>query len=91
MARIPKVWLRAQTGWYCTTLNGETIKLSKDKKEAEKAFHTLLAHWPAPHFLVQPLWESLMLLFSQGHHRLDQFNRHVPLVVRRVSGRGFVA
>ena len=43
MARKPKVWFRKQTGWYMTTLNGEKIKLSQDKDEAETAFHELLA------------------------------------------------
>ncbi len=43
MARKPSVWFREQTGWYMTTLNGEQIKLSRDKKEAEIAFHELLA------------------------------------------------
>ena len=43
MARAPKMWLRKQTGWYCTTINGQQIKLSQDKAEAQKAFHALLA------------------------------------------------
>jgi len=43
MARKPKVWFRKQTGWYMTTLNGEKIKLSQDEKEAEIAFHELMA------------------------------------------------
>jgi hypothetical protein len=43
MARTPHVWFRKQTGWYMTTLNREQIKLSKDKREAEIAFHALLA------------------------------------------------
>jgi len=43
MARKPSIWFRKQTGWYMTTLNGEQVKLSKDKKEAETAFHELLA------------------------------------------------
>jgi hypothetical protein len=43
MARKPSVWFREQTGWYTTTIGGEQVKLSKDKKEAETAFHELLA------------------------------------------------
>jgi hypothetical protein len=43
MAPKAKVWFRKQTGWYMTTINGEQVKLSKDKKEAEIAFHELLA------------------------------------------------
>jgi hypothetical protein len=37
MARKPKVWFRKQTGWYMTTIDGEQIKLSKDKKESAGA------------------------------------------------------
>lgn len=43
MARKAKVWFREQTGWYMTTIRGEQIKLSKDEKEAERAFHALMA------------------------------------------------
>lgn len=43
MARKAKVWFRKATGWYMTTYRGEQIRLSRDKKEAERAFHTLLA------------------------------------------------
>src|SRR5438552_720320 len=43
MARKPKVWFRKQTGWYMTTIEGEQIKLSKDKKEATAALHDLMA------------------------------------------------
>ncbi len=43
MARKPSIWYRKQTGWYMTTFRGEQVKLSQDRKEAEKAFHTLLA------------------------------------------------
>ena len=51
MARTAKVWFRKQDGYFYTTVRGEKIKLSKDKKEATKAFHTLLAHdeVPEPH------------------------------------------
>lgn len=43
MPRKPSIWFREQTGWYMTTHRGEQVKLSRDKKEAEKAFHSLLA------------------------------------------------
>ena len=43
MPRPPSIWLRKQTGWYCVTLNGETVKLSKSKAEAQLAFHRLMA------------------------------------------------
>lgn len=48
MPRKPTIWLRRQTGWYMTTVNGEQHKLSKDPKEAEKAFHELMARGTAP-------------------------------------------
>lgn len=44
MPRKPSIWLREQTGWYMTTHRGEQVKLSRDKKEAERAFHLLLAN-----------------------------------------------
>lgn len=43
MARKPSVWFREQTGWYMTTIRGEQVKLSRDKEEAERAFHALMA------------------------------------------------
>ena len=46
MARKPTVWFRSLDGYYYTTLKGKKVKLSKDKAEAEKAFHALLAAAP---------------------------------------------
>jgi integrase len=43
MPRQSAIWLRKQTGWYCTTLKGEIVKLSKDKREAERLFHEMMA------------------------------------------------
>jgi integrase len=44
VARPSKIWQRSSDDyWYCTH-NGEKVKLSKDKAEAERAFHTLKAH-----------------------------------------------
>jgi integrase len=43
MARTPTVWLRKDNGFFYTTLRGEKIKLSQDRKEAQKLFHTLMA------------------------------------------------
>lgn len=48
MGRKPTVWFRKQTGWWMTTVRGKKIKLARDKKEAEKAFHLLLATDEAP-------------------------------------------
>jgi integrase len=44
--RKPSVWFREQDGWYYTTIRGEQVKLSKDAREAERAFHALLAQEP---------------------------------------------
>ena len=46
MPRPAKIWLREQTGWYCVTFQGKVTKLSKDKKEAERLFHELMARTP---------------------------------------------
>lgn len=43
MARKPSLWFRKQTGCYYTTLNGKKVRLGTDKKEAQKAFHALMA------------------------------------------------
>jgi hypothetical protein len=42
MARPPTVWLRRQDDHFYTTVKGEKIKLSPDKKEATRLFHELL-------------------------------------------------
>src|SRR3954447_17432610 len=39
MARPAKIWFREQDGWYYTTVNGEQLRLSQDKGEAETLFH----------------------------------------------------
>ena len=43
MARQSGIWQRKRDGWWMTTLNGNQVKLSTDKKEAQKAFHALMA------------------------------------------------
>ncbi len=43
MARPPKPWFREQTGWWMVYLNGEPVKLSKDKDEAHRKFHEMMA------------------------------------------------
>src|SRR6185312_11315034 len=47
MGRPATIWLRKQTGWYYVTLNGEKVKLSPDKAEADRLFHELMAARPA--------------------------------------------
>lgn len=46
MARKSSIWYRAEDNTYYTTFRGKQTKLSQDKKEAEKAFHALLANAP---------------------------------------------
>ena len=48
MPRTPSIWLRSQDGWWYVTIQGHKQKLSKDKKEAQKAFHTLMSVEPEP-------------------------------------------
>ncbi|MBY0459327.1 MAG: hypothetical protein K2V38_18515, partial [Gemmataceae bacterium] len=43
MPKTSDLWLRARDKCWMTTLNGKQIKLSKDKGEARKALHKLLA------------------------------------------------
>jgi integrase len=43
MARNPDLWFRKQTGYWYTTIDGEQIKLSKDKTEARRMLYELLA------------------------------------------------
>jgi integrase len=43
VARKPSVWFRKQDKWFYTTIRGEQVKLSQDKKEAHKAFHGMLS------------------------------------------------
>jgi integrase len=43
MARPSSLWFRKQTGFWMTTLNGVQHKLSKDKGEARRMLHKLLA------------------------------------------------
>ena len=43
MARPPKPWFREQTGYWMVYLDGEPINLSKDKDEADRKFHELMA------------------------------------------------
>jgi hypothetical protein len=43
MPRKSSVWFREEDGWFYTTIRRKQLKLSKDKKEAETAFHALMA------------------------------------------------
>lgn len=41
MPRKPSIWPRAGTDWWYTTFEGQQVRLSQDKKEAERLFHEL--------------------------------------------------
>lgn len=71
MARKPSIWFREQTGWYMTTYRGEQVKLSQDKKEAERAFHTLLSQEEPPEETggLRPSFRKLADLFLQEAER----------------------
>jgi integrase len=43
VARNAGIWLRKDNGFFYTTLRGEKIKLSQDRKEAQKLFHGMMA------------------------------------------------
>lgn len=42
MPRESGIWLRKQTGWYYTTVNGNQVRLARDKAEAGTAYHELM-------------------------------------------------
>jgi integrase len=46
MPRKPTIWRRGVNGFFYTTFRGKQVKLSQDRKEAEKAFHALHANAP---------------------------------------------
>src|SRR6516164_6485643 len=71
MARKPQVWFRKQTGWYMTTVKGRKVKLSQEKKEAEKAFHQILSTEPEPEETggVRPSFRKLADLFLDNSLR----------------------
>jgi integrase len=47
VARTSGLWFRARDRYYMTTFRGKQVKLSRDKKEAQRALHALLAAAPA--------------------------------------------
>lgn len=48
MSRTSTVWYWSQKNTYCTTIHGERIPLSKNKQEAVKLFHKLMAEEKKP-------------------------------------------
>lgn len=70
MARRPTLWLRKSTGYWSTTLNGKQIPLARDKKEAEKAFHQLLASEEnEPHVHKRPTFRKVADVFLEHSKR----------------------
>jgi len=43
MPRQAAIWKRKQDGYFYVTLKGKKVRLSKDKKEAQQAFHALMS------------------------------------------------
>jgi integrase len=89
MPRPAKIWLRKQTGFYCTTVKGEIVRLSKDKKQAEALFHDLMAQkaredTPEPARQLGPSFKKLAddwLVQTQG----QKDERTVKLQVRVIQ------
>lgn len=82
--RPAKIWLRQQTGWYCVTYQGKITKLSKDKAEAERMFHELMAKKvdePPPAF--GPSFRKLadeFLIHTKGQKGEHTFNHQVKVL-----------
>jgi integrase len=90
MPRPAKIWLRKQTGWYCVTHRGVVTKLAKNKKEAERLFHELMAkpEEPAPvfgpsfkkladEFLIHTQHQKSEEVFAQQTKAIQDFCNHV--------------
>src|SRR5688500_18420124 len=64
MPRPARMWFRKQTGWWMVELDDKQIKLSRDKAEADKRFHQLMAvrhEAPeSPHARVADIVESFL-------------------------------
>ena len=75
MARESSLWFREQTGWYYTTLHGKQVKLSKDKTEAKRLLHKLLAEAePAPPPVGGISFRKVADLFLAHCHRTTEPN-----------------
>ncbi len=82
MARQPSVWFREHDGYYYTTYRGKKVKLARTKREADKAFHTLLATADEPGPVgYRPTFRKLADLYldftqQTKHERTYQHQRH---------------
>jgi integrase len=61
MARPARLWQRKSDQWWYVTRGGKKLRLSKDRKEAEKAFHALLASdaEPEPSVRLRPTFRKV--------------------------------
>ncbi len=77
MARPPSVWHREQDGHFYTTIRGQKVKLSPDKKEATRLFHELLAKNEEPAgSQVSPPLKRIAELFLEESQRTKKPNTY---------------
>lgn len=66
MGRKSGIWQRGGSdGWWYSTVGGKQVRLSRDKKEAEKALHGLLAQDREPEVKSRPSFRSLADAFLE--------------------------
>jgi integrase len=78
MGRPAKVWKRKADGWWCCTIGGKKVRLSQDKKEAEKQFHAMKAT-EAEESGPRPTFRRVaddFLSFSKGENPDKTFQTH---------------
>src|SRR4051812_22728657 len=77
MARPPSIWLRSQDDTYYTTIRGQKIKLSPDKKEATRLFHELMAKHEEPAGSnISPTFRKVADLFLDESERTKKPNTY---------------
>lgn len=70
MPRPAKIWLRKQTGDWYATIRGRKLRLSKDRKEAERLFHRLKAEEEPPaRAVAAPTFRKLADLYIEEGRR----------------------
>jgi integrase len=80
MARTPTIWLRSQDDHFYTTVRGNKIKLSPDKKVATRLLHELLAKQEEPAGSnISPSFRKIADLF------LDDSEKHKKPATCRVA------
>src|SRR4051812_42671085 len=86
MPRQPGIWLRKQDGFFYTTVRKKKIRLARDKAEARKALHGLLAGDEPPPDPPRLSFRKLADLFLGFCERTMAEN---PFLPRRCVLRGF--